>query len=405
MNIEDTTTPSELITLSYAYESYFSLILDNVDADKKIPNMGVIYRDTLYELNKEFLDNGMVFGSSGLGVSIQVHLNIVVMQAMKALSMYMTSIMAAKHASSLEQQAKYLEDAKEYLDKYKDLCDYVEKYTMSQSMDKSMEEAIDDLKDRKDEDIDKDRMNEAADKLDEKDDEKRKGEELNNEEVNQAVEDKTDEVREKIENEKEEEEVKEEQEELDNDSKEIKPEDTKDELIPGTNINKPRDRGVYESDEEYVDFLKDYYEKVFGPEEAKTNIEEVKIDPEDMKDELIPGTDIHRPRDRGVYESDEEYVNFLKDYYDKTFGPEVVAKSLEPKAEVQTTSTVPTVTEIVPTAEHDQELSMMMNDLGNMPKEVPTKTNGTELDSMFKGNAVMNPNGTTTTISPAVMTK
>ena len=35
------------------------------------------------------------------------------------------------------------------------------------------------------------------------------------------------------------------------------------EYIPGTNIPKPRDRGVYETDEEYVEFLKNYYEQYF----------------------------------------------------------------------------------------------------------------------------------------------
>ena len=35
------------------------------------------------------------------------------------------------------------------------------------------------------------------------------------------------------------------------------------EYIPGTNIPKPRDRGIYETDEEYVEFLKDYYEQHF----------------------------------------------------------------------------------------------------------------------------------------------
>ena len=39
--------------------------------------------------------------------------------------------------------------------------------------------------------------------------------------------------------------------------------DCSEELIPGTNIHKPRGRGDYETDEEYVDFLRQYYEKVF----------------------------------------------------------------------------------------------------------------------------------------------
>ncbi|MBP5678994.1 MAG: hypothetical protein J6X28_04125 [Bacilli bacterium] len=36
------------------------------------------------------------------------------------------------------------------------------------------------------------------------------------------------------------------------------------EYIPGTNIPKPRTRGIYETDEEYVEYLKNYYEERFG---------------------------------------------------------------------------------------------------------------------------------------------
>ncbi len=35
--------------------------------------------------------------------------------------------------------------------------------------------------------------------------------------------------------------------------------------------------------------------------------------------DLIPGTNIPRPRNRGLYETDEEYEQFLKEYYDKAF--------------------------------------------------------------------------------------
>lgn len=33
----------------------------------------------------------------------------------------------------------------------------------------------------------------------------------------------------------------------------------------------------------------------------------------------IAGTTIRKPRDRGIYESDEEYINYLREYYDKYF--------------------------------------------------------------------------------------
>ena len=45
--------------------------------------------------------------------------------------------------------------------------------------------------------------------------------------------------------------------------------------------------------------------------------EETNLD--DYSEELIPGTNIHKPRERGVYESDEEYVDFLREFYQKHF--------------------------------------------------------------------------------------
>ena len=36
-------------------------------------------------------------------------------------------------------------------------------------------------------------------------------------------------------------------------------------------------------------------------------------------DEYIPGTNIYKPRDRKTYETDEEYVNYLDEYYGKYF--------------------------------------------------------------------------------------
>ena len=72
--------------------------------------------------------------------------------------------------------------------------------------------------------------------------------------------------------------------------------------------------------------------------------------PEDESEELIPGTNFHKPRARGIYETDEEYVEFLKEYYDHIFGnPEnVIAASdsrvaeEEPKTYVKEKEDTPT---------------------------------------------------------------
>lgn len=124
-------------------------------------------------------------------------------------------------------------------------------------------------------------------------------------------------------------------------------------LIPGTNFRKPRGRGDYETDEEYVEYLEYYYNSIFPSEEKQEaiqeeNTEEVievprprgiyETDEEYTRylqdfygtvpeEELIPGTNFRKPRRRGDYETDEEYVDFLEKYYIEIFGEEVVEKS------------------------------------------------------------------------------
>ena len=183
------------------------------------------------------------------------------------------------------------------------------------------------------------------------------------------------------------------------------------EFIPGTTIPKPRNRGVDESDEDYVAFLKEYYDRAFEPKEDVLSSEEVVssdehviekvltnhdsivkepikkeemdsqdsivkgvdsteqvvspiveededtldrqtiVDPdvveekdiqeedatvppptEDESDEFIPGTNFRKPRYRGVYETDQEYEEFLARYYERIFGPQAVKS--EDKVEI-----------------------------------------------------------------------
>ncbi|MBR2827869.1 MAG: hypothetical protein IKE70_01380 [Bacilli bacterium] len=79
-------------------------------------------------------------------------------------------------------------------------------------------------------------------------------------------------------------------------------------LIPGTHIKKPREREIYESDEEYESYLRKYYSLVF-PSIEDTQKENI----------FIEGTDILKPRERDIYESDEEYEKFLSEYYNMFF--------------------------------------------------------------------------------------
>ena len=80
---------------------------------------------------------------------------------------------------------------------------------------------------------------------------------------------------------------------------------------------------------EVIDEMNDKIEekKALGKNSAKDNtptssLEEEtnpEYNPEDYSEEFIPGTNIHKPRERGVYESDEEYVEFLREFYHRHF--------------------------------------------------------------------------------------
>lgn len=92
-----------------------------------------------------------------------------------------------------------------------------------------------------------------------------------------------------------------------------------DNLIPGTNYRKPRVRRPYETDDHYVAYLEGYYDSIFGNEEDLFNPRKEEIP---VSDNLIPGTNYEKPRVRGNYETDEEYVDYLRDYYNSIFGTE-----------------------------------------------------------------------------------
>lgn len=97
-------------------------------------------------------------------------------------------------------------------------------------------------------------------------------------------------------------------------------EDFSEGYIEGTNIRKPRYRGDYETDIEYVEFLRRYYEHYFPEETRQSYIREDDIfTEEDFSEGFIAGTTIRRPRYRGDYETDQEYIEFLRRYYEHYF--------------------------------------------------------------------------------------
>ncbi len=123
-------------------------------------------------------------------------------------------------------------------------------------------------------------------------------------------------------------------------------EDESDEYIPGTNYKKPRNRGVYETDEEYVEFLRNYYNRIFGTNYELNENNEVVV-PEEENEveesaEYVPGTKVKRPREREVNETDEEYTDYLANYYKDNFGIVVEDDKEEEKEEEK----APTIKEI-----------------------------------------------------------
>jgi len=81
-------------------------------------------------------------------------------------------------------------------------------------------------------------------------------------------------------------------------------------------LDESKEETVEETSDNTEDKSEDKSEDKF---EDKSESNEFVIGPEDTLDELIPGTDIKRPRYRKTHESDEEYEEFLKNYYNKVF--------------------------------------------------------------------------------------
>lgn len=92
---------------------------------------------------------------------------------------------------------------------------------------------------------------------------------------------------------------------------------------PGTNILKPRVRGINETEEEYNAFLKEYYDKYFGKDE---NTKKDDDDDDTLFDYLFYNDIQKKPRDRDIYETEEEYVEYLRQFYSKESSLKVYSK-------------------------------------------------------------------------------
>ena len=78
-------------------------------------------------------------------------------------------------------------------------------------------------------------------------------------------------------------------------------------------INESAESSYYkEMDKKVVD---EYLSKHNNEEKKEIYEEEKSFD----NSKYIPGTNILKPRDRGIFETDEQYVKYLEEYYDKAF--------------------------------------------------------------------------------------
>ena len=97
------------------------------------------------------------------------------------------------------------------------------------------------------------------------------------------------------------------------------------------NIDESDEDEVIDNDEidDVINSLNDYYNEL-DDNELNVDEEEIDIDSlennnttdsinDDNNDMYIPGTNILKPRDRYYYESDQEYEEYLKNYYDEHF--------------------------------------------------------------------------------------
>ena len=127
----------------------------------------------------------------------------------------------------------------------------------------------------------------------------------------------------------------------------------------------------YKISDKDVERIKENANNKFSPYKADIkdisleNITINGISPEDTKEELIPGTNIKRPRDRKENETDKEYESFLENYYKIVFPSNEIVPNTEEKA----LAVVPQI-EVDPTkTENEESNSLTDDDISNIIDE------------------------------------
>lgn len=127
------------------------------------------------------------------------------------------------------------------------------------------------------------------------------------------------------------------------------------ELVAGTNIPRPRYRAPYESDEDYVTYLKGYYSKYF----PEMNKEEAEVQNANEVEES------NVPRPMYEHELQEDYETYLQGFYGKKF----VEKN---ENEVEPTNVENTEINKVDAPTEEEEYNFTF-DLQNNKEEVESK--------------------------------
>ena len=83
------------------------------------------------------------------------------------------------------------------------------------------------------------------------------------------------------------------------------------EFMPGTNIPRPRYRDTYETDEQYVEYLKEYYSKYF-PEVVETDIK-IEENSEEINNSNIQNIDITDKEIETIQNNLENYANTIEE--------------------------------------------------------------------------------------------
>lgn len=126
----------------------------------------------------------------------------------------------------------------------------------------------------------------------------------------------------------------------------------------------------------------------------------------ELNQELIPGTNIPRPRNREVTETDQQYVEYLKAYYEQYFPEPVQEQAMEPIPAVES------ISDVTDAVIMDSELESIRDNLENYADKIIEQQQPIESEAVTpeptsfevnsENNTVQEPIGFDTSINSTV---